>query len=319
MDPIEPIPLSAIEAARGRIAGAAVRTPLLRLELEDAPCNLWLKLENLQPIGSFKIRGAGNAMALADPADLARGVYTGSAGNMAQGVAWNARRMGVPCRVVVPEGAPEAKLQAIERLGATWVARPFDEWWGVLQNHGHPEEKGFFVHPVSNPDVIAGNGTIGLEILEDLPDVDAVVVPFGGGGLSCGIASAVKALRPQTRVYAAEVETSGPFAASLEAGEPVEVERVPSFVDGIGGKSMLPEMWPLATTVLDGSIVTTLEEITAAIRLLVERAHVVAEGAGGAAVAAALTGVPEGNVVAVVSGGNLDASVLATILRGEMP
>ena len=319
MDPIAPIPLEAIEAARGRIAGAAVRTPLLRLEVEDAPCNLWLKLENLQPIGSFKIRGAGNAMALADPAALARGVYTGSAGNMAQGVAWNARRIGVPCRVVVPESAPKAKLDAIERLGGTWVAKPFDEWWSVLEDHGHPDERGFFVHPVSNPDVIAGNGTIGLEILEDLPDVDAVVVPYGGGGLSCGIASAIKAVRPQARVFAAEVETSGPFAASLEAGEPVEVERVSSFVDGIGGKSMLPEMWPLAYDLLDGSIVTSLEEICDAIRLLVERAHVVAEGAGGASVAAALTGVVEGNVVAVVSGGNLDPAVLATILRGEVP
>jgi threonine dehydratase len=319
MKPVGPISLEAIEAARGRIAGAAVRTPLLRLELEDAPCDLWLKLENLQPIGSFKIRGAGNAMALADPGELARGVYTGSAGNMAQGVAWNARRLGVPCRVVVPDTAPRAKLDAIERLGGTWVPKPFDEWWGVLRNHGHPDESGFFVHPVSNPDVIAGNGTIGLEILEDLPDVDAVVVPYGGGGLSCGIASALKALRPSVRVYAAEVETSGPFAASLEAGEPVEVERIPSFVDGIGGKGVLPEMWPLARELLDGSIVTSLADIAAAIRLLVERAHVVAEGAGGAAVASALTGVAEGNVVAVVSGGNLDPSVLATILRGEMP
>jgi threonine dehydratase len=318
MKPIVPIPLAAIVAARARIAGTAVRTPLLHLDLEDAPCNLWLKLENLQPIGSFKIRGAANAMALADPARLAQGVYTGSAGNMAQGVAWNARRMGVPCRVVVPDTAPRAKLDAIERLGGTWVAKPFEEWWAVLRNHGHPDEHGFFVHPVSDPAVIAGNGTIGLEILDDLPDVDAIVVPYGGGGLSCGIASAVKATRPGVRVYAAEVETSAPFAASIEAGEPVEVERTSSFVDGIGGKGVLPEMWPLAYDLLDGSIVTSLAEVTDAIRLLVQRARVVAEGAGGAAVAAALTGVPEGNVVAVVSGGNLDAPVLAAILRGEM-
>jgi threonine dehydratase len=279
-----------------------------------------VKLECLHPIGSFKLRGAGNAMALADPAELARGVYTASAGNMAQGVAWNARRLGVPCRVIVPEGAPRAKLDAIERLGATWVARPFDAWWSVLENHGHPDERGFFVHPVSDPAVIAGNGTAGLEILEQVGDVDAIVVPYGGGGLSCGIASAVKALRPAVRVYAAEVETAAPFAASLEAGEPVRVERTPSFVDGIGSTGLLPEMWPLASELLDGSIVVSLDEIADAIRLLAIHAHVVAEGAGGASVAAALTGAAGGGtVVAVVSGGNLDAAALATILRGGTP
>jgi threonine dehydratase len=228
--------------------------------------------------------------------------------------------MGIPCRVVVPDTAPRAKLDAIERLGATWVAKPFDEWWSVLRDHGHPDEEGFFVHPVSNPEVIAGNGTVGLEILEDLPDVDAIVVPYGGGGLSCGIACAVKVLRPDVRVYAAEVETAAPFAASLEAGEPVEVERVPTFVDGIGSTGLLPEMWPLASSVLDGSLVTSLDEICAAIRLLATRAHVVAEGAGGAAVAGALTGAGGGgNVVAVVSGGNIDGHVLAAILEGRTP
>lgn len=320
MQPIAPIPLASIQAARARLAGTVRKTPTLPLDIEDAPCALHVKLECLHPIGSFKVRGAGNAMALAEPQALERGVYTGSAGNMAQGLAWNARRMGVPCRVVVPEGAPRAKLDAIERLGATWIAKPFDEWWSVLENHGHPDETGFFVHPVADPAVIAGNGTAGLEILEQVPQVDAIVVPYGGGGLSCGIASAVKALRPGVRVYAAEVETAAPFAPSLEAGEPVTVERVPSFVDGIGSSGLLPEMWPLASTLLDGSIVVSLDEIAAAIRLLATRAHVVAEGAGGASVAAALTGAAgEGTVVAVVSGGNLDAGALATILRGGTP
>ncbi|HKJ01312.1 MAG TPA: pyridoxal-phosphate dependent enzyme [Longimicrobiales bacterium] len=320
MEPIARLSLETIEAAAGRIRGTAVRTPLLRLHLDDAPCSLWLKLENLQPIGSFKIRGAAAAMTRVDPTELRRGVYTGSAGNMAQGVAWSARRLGIPCRVVVPDAAPRAKLDAIERLGATWVAKPFAEWWSVLTNHGHPDEDGFFVHPVSDPEVIAGNGTVGLEILEDLPDVDAIVVPYGGGGLSCGIACAVKARRPDVRVYAAEVETAAPFAASLEAGGPVEVERVATFVDGIGSTGLLPEMWPLASSVLDGSLVTSLDEICDAIRLLVARARVVAEGAGGAAVAGALTGAAGGgNVVAVVSGGNIDPHVLAAILEGSTP
>ena len=320
MDPIAPIPLASIEAARDRIAGAAIRTPLVPLELPDLAAEIWLKLENLQPIGSFKIRGAANAMALADPADLAGGVYTGSAGNMAQGVAWNARRLGIPCRVVVPDTAPRTKLDALRRLGGEAISVPFEEWWAVIRDHGHPDVPGHFVHPVSDPAVIAGNGTIGLEIIEDLPDVDAVVVPYGGGGLACGIASAVKALRPQVRVYAAEVETAAPFAASLEAGAPVEVDRVRTFVDGIGGKGVLPEMWPLAYSLLDGSLVVSLEEICAAIKALVEHAHVVAEGAGAAAVAAGRTGAAGvGKVVAVVSGGNLDAPILKQILAGELP
>ncbi len=320
MKPGGPIDLADIRTARGRIAGAAIRTPLVRLEASGATAEVWLKLECLQPIGSFKIRGAANAMALADPARLARGVYTGSAGNMAQGVAYEARRRGIPCRVIVPDTAPAAKLDAIARLGATAVQVPFAEWWGVLRDHGRPAEEGFFVHPVSDPAVIAGNGTIGLEIVEDLPDVRAVVVPFGGGGLSCGIATAVRAIRPEARVFAAEVETAAPLAASLAAGEPVEVAHTRSFVDGIGGAGLLPGMWPLARALLAGSRVVSLEDVRGAIRLLAERVHVVAEGAGGAAVAAALRGLPgvdDGPVVAVVSGGNIDARVLAAILEGR--
>src|SRR3712207_2595339 len=240
--------LDDIRAAQERIAGVAVRTPLVRLHV-DAPTEIWLKLENLQPIGSFKLRGATNAMRLLAPERLARGVYTASAGNMAQGVAWSARQLGVPCDVVVPERAPRTKLDAIERLGARATSVPFDRWWRVLvEHHYEPFADRAFVHPVSDPAVIAGNGTVGLEILEDLPDVDAVVVPYGGGGLSCGVASAIRAQRPDVPVYAAEVETAAPFAASLAAGGPVSnVPYAPTFVDGIGGKSVLAEMWPLAS------------------------------------------------------------------------
>jgi threonine dehydratase len=324
---IEPVPLSEIEAARRRIEGIAVRTPLLRLPL-DSGREIYLKLEALQPIGSFKIRGSGNAMAKArqdSPESLAGGVYTASAGNMAQGVAWNARRMGIPCTVIVPENAPQAKLSAIERLGARTVKLPFDRWWQVLVDHGYPGMEGRFVHPVSDPDVIAGNGTIGLEIAEELPDVETVYVPYGGGGLSSGIACALRAVRPSVRVYACEAETAAPFAASLAAGRPVAIDYRASFVDGIGSRSLLPEMWPLASAVLAGSVVASLPEIARAIALLATRARVVAEGAGGTSVAAAIKDAehadarPAGKVVCVVSGGNIDAEKLATILRGEVP
>ena len=276
---------------------------------------VYLKLENLQPIGSFKLRGAGNAMALAARDELARGVYTASAGNMAQGVAWIAARLAIPCQVVVPDHAPETKLAAVRRLGGEVIKVPFDQWWQVIVTGEFAGLEGLFIHPVSNPDVMAGNGTIGLEILADLPDVDAVVIPYGGGGLSSGIASAIRALKPRTRVYAVEVETAAPLAASLRAGEPVAVEYTPSFVDGIGGASVLPEMWPRVRDLLDDSLVVSLDEIRAAIRLLAERQRVIAEGAGAAAVAAALAGLAGGGKVAcVVSGGNIESAILAEIL-----
>jgi len=318
--PIESIAIEEIRGARARIEGIAIRTPLVRLNLDDAPAEIWLKLENLQPIGSFKVRGAGNAMRLLGAELLANGVYTASAGNMAQGVAYVARRLGVPCGVVVPDHAPRAKLDAVARLGARAVLIPFDRWWEVLVTHRFDGLPGVMVHPVSDPRVIAGNGTIGLEILEDLPDVDAIVVPYGGGGLSCGIASAIRALRPATRVFASEVDTAAPLSASLSAGEPREVAYTPSFVDGIGGKSVMSEMWPLSRKLLAGSIVVSLAETARALRLVAERNHVIAEGAGATSVAAALTGrAGAGKVVCVVSGGNIDAAKLAAILAGDVP
>jgi len=320
MKPIEAIPLAEIRAARERIAGLIVRTPLIRLNVEDAPAEIFLKLENLQPIGSFKLRGAGNAMAKADPKALARGVYTASAGNMAQGVAFAARRMRIPCSVVVPDHAPRTKLEAIERLGGRIVPVPFERWWQVLVEHEYPGMEGVFIHPVSDPDVIAGNGTIGLEILEDLPDVDAIAVPYGGGGLSSGIAAAVRALRPGTRVFACEVETAAPLSAALRAGSPQEISYTPSFVDGIGGRGLLAEMWPLVSKSLDGALVMSLSEIAGAVRILATRNRVIAEGAGATPVAAALSGkAGSGKVVCVVSGGNIDAAKLCKILEGDVP
>ncbi len=320
MQPIEPIPLEAIRAARQRICDAALRTPLIRLNVDEAPAEIYLKLENLQPIGSFKVRGAANAVALADPASLANGVYTASAGNMAQGLAFIARKRELACSVVVPDNAPQTKLAAIERLGARIIKVPFDAWWTVILEHQYAGMKAKLVHPVSDPDVIAGNGTIGLEILDDLPDVDAVIVPYGGGGLSCGIASAIKALRPSCKVFACEVETAAPLAASLAAGCPQTIKHTSSFVDGIGGKSLLPEMWPLVRTLVDGSLVSSLRDVASAVKLLMERNRVIAEGAGACSVAAALSGqAGTGKIACVVSGGNIDASKLIAILKGEVP
>jgi threonine dehydratase len=313
------IPLEQIEAARERIAGAAIRTPLVRLGAE-APAEIWLKLECLQPIGSFKIRGASNRMALASRAELARGVWTASAGNMAQGVAWNARRLGIPCTVVVPEGAPATKIAAVERLGGHVVAVPHDEWFDTFRTHRREGIEGLFVHAFSDDAVMAGNGTIGLEILEDLPDVDAVVVPFGGGGLVSGIASALRALRPSAKVYAAEVSTAAPLAASLAKGAPTEIAHTRTFVDGIGGPRVFPEMFALAQELLDGALVSSLEEIARAVRVMAERNRVVAEGAGAAGVAAAMAGkAGSGKIVCIVSGGNIDSATLATILSGGVP
>jgi threonine dehydratase len=277
-----------------------------------------VKLENLQPIGSFKLRGAGNALALASKERLARGVWTASAGNMAQGVAWCARRLKIPCTVVVPDHAPEAKLSAIERLGGKIVKVPFDRWWQVLVEHAYPGLDGLFVHPVSDEAVIAGNATVGLEILEELPDAESIVVPFGGGGLSCGIAAAARALSRSTKVFAAEVETAAPLSTSLAAGSPQTVNYQASFVDGIGSTSLLPEMWPLASTLLAGSLVVGLGDVAAAIRLLARRQHVIAEGAGAAGLAAALSGrAGRGKIVCVISGGNIDPAKLAKILTED--
>jgi threonine dehydratase len=295
-----------------------------------------LKLETLQPVGSFKIRGAGSALTAASRDRLAAGVYTASAGNMAQGVAWCARRLGVPCTVIVPEHAPKTKVAAVERLGAAVIRVPFDRWWQVMVERSYPGLDGLFVHPVADPDVITGNATAALEILEDVPDVDIVLVPFGGGGLSCGIAMGLRAAGSKARVIGCEVETAAPLFASLRAGRPSQIDYHPSFVDGIGGRGVLPEMWPLVSTLIGGASVCSLETIASAIRLLVERVHVVAEGAGAASVAAAEhqpvraeepsaaarrrgAEVKEPRIVCVVSGGNIDPPKLAKILEGGVP
>ena len=298
------------------IAKTAIRTPLVRLNVLDGPAEIYLKLENLQPIGSFKIRGAANAIARLSSDELARGVVTASAGNMAQGVAWCARQLGVPCTVIAPATAPETKIDAIERLGGRVIKVSFEEWWRAFEERAHPAVEGTFIHAFDDPHVMAGNGTIALEILEDLPDPDAVVIPWGGGGLTCGIASALRALRPSCRIFAAEVATAAPLTASLAAGKPVEVDYQPSWVDGIGAKAVFPQMFERARALIDGSIVAELDSVATAVRLLVTHNHVVAEGAGACPVACALSGkAGAGKIVCIVSGGNIDVSKLTHVLN----
>jgi len=307
-----------VRDAREAIAGAAIRTPLVRLNTSDAPAEIYLKLENLQPIGSFKIRGAANAMAHMNAAQLERGVVTASAGNMAQGVAWRARELGIACTVIAPDTAPQTKIGAIERLGGRVLKVSFDEWWRAFEERRYPGVEGMFIHAFDDLNVMAGNGTIGLEILEDLPDFDAVVIPWGGGGLTCGIASVLRELKPKCKIFAAEVATAAPLIVAWKTGSPQVIEPQRSFVDGIGGKSVFPQMLERARRLIDGALVARVNEVATAVRLIAERNRVIAEGAGATPVACALAGLAgTGKVVCVVSGGNIDLAKLAEILTGS--
>jgi len=309
------IPFEMVEEARKYVYEAAIRTPLVRLNY-DAPAEIYLKLECLQPIGSFKIRGAYNAVRVLPDAERRRGVWTVSAGNAAQGVALAARKAGVPCRVLMIDTAPAAKKEATRRLGAEVVDASFDECWGAFSTRSHPAMQGAFVHPFEDDAFIAGNASCGLEILEDLPDVDAVVVAFGGGGLSCGIATVMRERAPHVKVFAAEPETGAPLARSFAMGSAQSFpEWQASFVDGCGGKSVLPRMWSLAHHLLAGGIVASLDECRQAMRIVAERNRVIAEGAGACAVAAGLSGkAGTGKVVSVVSGGNIDLKKFAELV-----
>jgi threonine dehydratase len=318
------IPIDAITDAAKHVYKAAVRTPLIRLDLpfsspQGPAAEVYLKLESLQPIGSFKIRGAWNAVRKLSADQLKDGVWTVSAGNAAQGVAFAARLAGVPCSVMVMDTAPKTKLRSIEKLGATIVTADYDECWKTVESHSSPRMRGHFVHPFDDDDFIAGNATAGLEILEDLPDVDAVVAALGGGGLLAGIGAAIHAHRPSVRIYAAEPETAAPLELSLRRGEASRFEAwTSSFVDGAGGKSVLPSMWPLLKPLVAESIVMSLDEIVSAMRKTAERVHVVAEGAGATAIAAALSGrCGPGKIVAVVSGGNIDLSRFSELVNAH--
>ena len=306
------IPLEEIRRARERIGDDVLRTPLVPLGADD---RILLKLECLHPIGSFKLRGAFSAIRAASASELAHGVVTASAGNMAQGLAWAAREAGVPARVIAPADAPRAKLDRVAALGAELIPVTHEEWWQAMVDRGREGVDGLFVAPAAEEAVMAGNGTIGLELAEDAPEFDTVVIPWGGGGLTTGIASAMKVLRPDVRVVTAEPETGAPLAAAFAAGQQVEIDFAPSWVDGAGGRALLPGMWEPARELVDEAVAVPLDDAAEAVRLLASRAHVVAEGAGALALAAALR--RDDRCVCIVSGGNIDPDVLSRLLVGE--
>lgn len=316
LPPVRPIALSEIEAARERIAGIVLRTPLVRLDLGPGGPDIRLKLENLQPTNAYKIRGAANAVARLGPDERARGVWTVSAGNAGQGVAYAARAAGIPCSVVAIETAPQTKLDRMRALGARLVPVSYEQAWRAAEAHAFEGMEGVFIHPFDNPDFIAGHGTMGLEIVADAPGVRTVITAIGGGGLITGVGSAVKALRPKVRILGAEPETAAPYALSLREGGPRRFDDWrASFVDGAGGQSVTERMWERMRPVVDGAITVSLDQVREAMRLTAEKARVIAEGAGALALAAALSGeAGEGTIVCVVSGGNIDLAKFAELV-----
>ena len=316
MDAVRRIELSEIQAARERIAGTIVRTPLLRLELGPDFPDVRLKLENLQPINAYKLRGAANAVAMLSDEERKRGVWTISAGNAGQGVAYAARKAGVPSTVVAIETAPAAKLERMRALGAKLITVPYEVAWRTLEDRAYPGADGTFIHPFDDDNFIAGHATMGLEILEDAPDTAAVIGAIGGGGLMTGVGSAIKALNPEIKIWGTEPDTAAPAALSFEKGSPQVFEKwEASFVDGAGGQSVFPRMWERMKPIMDGFIVVSLEETKAAMRLMAEKARVIAEGAGALPLAAALTGeAGEGPIVAIVSGGNIDLKKFSELI-----
>ena len=320
LDEVKPVAMMQIEAARARLEGLSVVSPLVACGAAPHGKTIHLKLENLQPVGSFKIRPIGNAVLARAPAELTSGIYTTSTGNSALGLAFMARRLGIAATAVVPVNAPQAKLEKLRRLGARIDMRPIEEWWQAIRTGALEGQQGVYIDAVRDPDSLAGDATIGVEILAQSPDIEAILIPFGGGGLACGIACAVRALKPDVKIIACELATAHPLKAAFDAGAPTETPHAPGFVSGVGFGSVLPEMWPLVKTMIDGVITVSLTEVAAAIKAMVECNRVVAEGAGAVSVAAALTGrYTETRVCAVVSGGNLDSSMLATILGGNVP
>jgi threonine dehydratase len=320
LDEVKPVAMVQIEAARARLEGLSVVSPVVACGAAPDGKAIRLKLENLQPIGSFKIRPIGNAVLARAPAELTSGIYTTSTGNSALGLAWMARRLGIAATAVVPVNAPQAKLEKLRRLGARIDMRPIEEWWQAIRTGALEGQEGVYIDAVRDPASLAGDATIGVEILAQSPDIEAILIPFGGGGLACGIACAVRALNPDVKIIACELASAHPLKAAFDAGVPTETPHAPGFVSGVGFGSVLPEMWPLVKTMIDEVITVSLTEVAAAIKAMVEYNRVVAEGAGAVSVAAALSGrYAETKVCAVVSGGNLDSSMLATILGGHVP
>ncbi|HTC39816.1 MAG TPA: pyridoxal-phosphate dependent enzyme [Steroidobacteraceae bacterium] len=319
-DEVKPVDLTQIAAARARIAGLSMMTPLVGCDIAPPGKTIRLKLENLQPIGSFKVRPIANAVLSKNRAELRAGIYTTSSGNSALGVAWMARRLGISATAVVPANAPQAKLEKLRQLGAKIEVRANDVWWRAIEAGTLEDQEGAYIDAVRDPASLAGDATIGVEILEQWPDVEAILVPFGGGGLASGIACAVRALRPDVKVIACELSSAQPLRAAFDAGVPTPTAHDAGFVSGVGYGAVLPEMWPLLRAMIDEVLSVPLAQVAQTIKLLAENNRIVAEGAGALSVAAALASrYSQSNVCAVISGGNIDGNVLAAILRGEMP
>ena len=319
-DEVKPVDLTQIAAARARIAGLSMMTPLVGCDIAPPGKTIRLKLENLQPIGSFKVRPIANAVLSKNAAELQAGIYTTSSGNSALGVAWMARRLGISATAVVPANAPQAKLEKLRHLGARIEVRPNDVWWRAIEAGTFDDQQGAYIDAVRDPASLAGDATIGVEILEQWPDVEAILVPFGGGGLASGIACAVRALRPDVKVIACELTSAQPLRAAFDAGVPTSTAHEAGFVSGVGYGAVLPEMWPLLRAMIDEVLSVPLAQVAQTIKLLAENNRIVAEGAGALSVAAALAAqYSQSRVCAVISGGNIDSNVLAAILRGEMP
>jgi threonine dehydratase len=319
-DEVKPVDMQQIDAARARIAGLSMISPLVGCDIAPPGKTIRLKLENLQPIGSFKIRPIANTVLSRKRAELTAGIYTTSSGNSALGVAWMARRLGVSATAVVPASAPEAKLEKLRRLGARIEVRADDVWWRAIEAGALDDQQGAYIDAVRDPASLAGDATIGVEILEQWPDVEAILIPFGGGGLGCGIACAVRALRPEVKIIACELASAHPLQSAFEAGVPTPTSHDAGFVSGVGYGSVLPEMWPLLRSMIDAVVTVSLAQVTQTIKLLAENNRIIAEGAGALSVAAALAGrYSPSKVCAVVSGGNIDAEVFAAILQGRMP
>ena len=316
--PIAPT-LDEIHAAARVLAPYIIRTPLLRLNTPNGDSEIYLKLENLQAIGAYKVRSMGNILLSADPHLLRHGAYTASSGNAGLGLAWMAQQLGISARVYAPESSPEAKLSAIRKFGAVVHLLSHDAWWQIIENRGHATDPGLYADAVRDSAALAGNGTIGVEIIEQLPDVASVIVPFGGGGIACGIAAAIRALKPDTRIIVAESDAATPATEAFKAGRPVPVAVHPSFISGAGAPTVLKEIWPLISALIDETVVVPVSGVAAAIRVLCGHNHIVAEGAGAISVAAALAGkAPPGKTVCVVSGGNIDLEVIAKILQRQL-
>ena len=319
-DEVKPVGMAQIHAARARVEPLGMVSPLVGCLAAPAGKTLRLKLENLQPIGSFKIRPIGNAVLSRNPADLADGIYTTSSGNSALGVAWMARRLGIGATAVVPANAPEAKLEKLRRLGTRIDMRPNDVWWRAIESGELEDVAGTYIDAVRDPASLAGDATIGAEILTQWPEVEAILVPFGGGGLACGIACAVRAINPKVKVIACELSSAHPLQSAFQAGAPTQTTHSAGFVSGVGFGTVLPEMWPLIKSMIDDVVTVSLAQVAAAIKLLAENNHIIAEGAGAVSVAAALAAqFPQTRVCAVISGGNIDAETLASILQGRVP